>query len=353
MTASTTSGRGEAAVTLEKAPSPHLHDDSGSRTIMLDVLLALVPAVLGSVFFFGYRVIPYYLISVAVAVFLDWVCRKVRGGNRRFDWTPVVTGVLLAMSLPGNVPLWYPVLGAAVAILLAKELFGGTGRNFLNPAVTGRLVLRLLFVNQMTQNIWPRPGVPVPANLDAVTGATPLMIVKEGYAPENIELVASFVGNIGGKIGETSAVLLLIGAVYLLMRRVIRWRIPVTMIVTMAVLALLTGWAMGVTRELPQFVLGHILGGATILAAFYMATDYSSSPSTPSGQVLFAIGIGVFTMIYRIFGEYSEGLTFAIVGMNFLVPLINRYTMPRVVGEKSDADRDESGKAKAGKKEDA
>lgn len=167
---------------LRSLPSPHIHDEkSDSRRIMQDVLLALTPAVLGSIYLFGLVVLPYYLLAVGAAVVLDFCWRKLfRKEPYRFDWTPVVTGVLLAMSLPANAPLWFPVLGAAVAILIAKEAFGGTGKNFLNPAITGRLVLRLLFVEQMVQNVWPRPGIPVPAQVDSFSGATPLMVLKDG-----------------------------------------------------------------------------------------------------------------------------------------------------------------------------
>ncbi len=320
---------------LRTFPSPHIHDEKGdSNRIMQDVLLALTPAILGSLYIFGFHVLPYYIVAVGTAMILDYCWRRVvRKQVYRFDWTPVVTGVLLAMSLPANAPLWFPLLGAAVAILIAKELFGGTGKNFLNPAITGRIVLRVLFVDQMVQNVWPRPGIPVPEQVDVVSGATPLMVLKEGVLLENSSVVASLFGNVGGKIGETSAILLLIGAAYLLWRRVIRWRIPVILLATIALCALFIGMWSAPYGGLPAFVIGHLLGGATILGAFFMATDYSSSPSTPTGQIIFAIGLGVLTMAYRYLGAYSEGFTFALFIMNLLVPLLNRMTMPRVIGQ--------------------
>ncbi|MCC8179520.1 MAG: RnfABCDGE type electron transport complex subunit D [Planctomycetes bacterium] len=335
MSANTQGQGGSSAISgLPTPPSPHLHTSTKANTIMRDVVIALLPAAIGSVYLFGAQVLPYYFISIGVAVLLDWLCRKVRKVRYRFDYTPVVTGMLLAMSIPANVPLWFPILGIFVAIVVAKELFGGVGRNFLNPAVTGRCVLRLLFVEEMTRNIWPRIGAPQPPpGLDATTGATPLMYLQDGISLTNEALSASFYGITGGKIGETSALLLLIGAAYLLVRKVIRLRIPVTLIATIAAIAWLWGGPDGFMSANYTHVLGHILGGATMLAAFYMATDYSSSPSTPWGQIIFAVGIGIITMLYRFFSEYSEGLTFAIVIMNLTVPLINRVTRPRVLGE--------------------
>lgn len=318
---------------LRKNQPPHIHDHGDSRRIMVDVLLALAPAMLGSVYLFGTHVLAYYIIAMATAVVLDRVWWKfVRKRPRQFDWTPPVTGALLAMSLPADAPWWFAVLGAAVAIVVAKELFGGTGRNFLNPAITGRLVLRLLFVSRMTQNIWPRPGIPVPPGVDAVSGATPLMLVKEGIVPDEAVLAAEFFGNTGGKIGETSALLLLVGAAYLLWRKVIGWRIPVAMLGTMTAAAAIAAAAYGLFRETPVFILVHLLGGATMLGAFFMATDYASSPSTPKGQLIFGAGVGLITMAFRFFSSRSEGLTFALFLMNLLVPFLDTHTRPRVIG---------------------
>ena len=334
----TSTGKGKKSgesdqIVLHSPPSPHLHDQSDSRRIMQEVLIALAPAILGSIYIYGSVVLPYYFIAIIVAVSLDFIWRKfVRRTPYRFDWTPVVTGVLLAMSLPANAPLWFPVLGVAVAVIAAKEAFGGTGKNFINPAIAGRLVLRLLFVEQMTQNVWPRSGIPVPAQVDALSGATPLMILKDGEALDSASLAATIFGNTGGKIGETSAILLMVGAAYLLWRRVIRWRIPTAILATIALCAFVIGFSSNQTGELPSFIAGHLFGGATMLGAFFMATDYASSPSTRAGQIAFGIGVGVLTMAYRYFGAYSEGFTFALFLMNLSVPLLNRWTMPRVIG---------------------
>ncbi len=314
--------------------SPFLRHPVTVEHIMRDVVIALLPAVAFSIYTFGLRVLPYYIISLIIGIALDYLCRKVRTRKRyRFDYSVVVTALLLAMSLPGNVPLWFPIIGMVIAIVVAKELFGGIGKNFLNPAIAGRFVLRLVFVQQMTQNIWPRLSIPVPEGIDAVTGATPLMLLVEGDRLTNAQLWASFLGNTGGKIGETSAVLLLVGAAYLLYRNVIRARIPFTLIGTIALIAWMFGGD-GLFRADLNTVIGHVLGGATILAAFYMATDYSSSLAAPLAQYIFAIGIGIITMLFRFYSEYSEGLTFAIIIMNCTVPLMNRYIHPRVVGEK-------------------
>lgn len=326
-------------VRLFSPASPHLHSGRRTKEIMQDVLIALAPAVLGSIYLFGWTVIPYYLVAVAAAVVSDVVWRKyiVKRGPYMFDYSPVVTGVLLAMSLPATAPLWFPALGAFVGIVLAKELFGGIGCNFLNPAVAGRGLLRILFVREMTRNAFPSPPFAMVADIDAVSGATPLMVLKEGGVLSNGELVASFLGTVGGKIGETNALLLLIGAAYLLWKGVIRWRIPVSMLGSMAVVALLYGGPNGFLSADYRIVLGYVLGGASILGAFYMATDYSSSPSSPAAQYLFGIGCGVLTMLWRFFSSYSEGFTFALLLMNCTVPLMNRYIRPRVLGESRSA----------------
>lgn len=312
-----------------KKASPHLRRPGSTRAVMGHVLIALAPAVLGSVYLFGAAVLPLYLLSIATALAADAAVQLIKTRRvARFDLSPVVTGTLLTMSLPVTVPLWFPVLGSALAILVGKELFGGIGFNFLNPALLGRAVLRLAFSDAMMQN-------PVP--VDAVAGATPLMTIKETGTLSGASLWDSFVGTVGGKLGETSALLLLLGAVWLVAFGVIRLRISLSMLGAIAVMAFAFGGPAGLFSAGWQAVLGHLLGGATVLGAFFMVTDYSSSPSDPRAQVLFGALCGVATMLFRLYSPWSEGFTFAVLIVNFSVPLMNRWMRPRVLGEAKSA----------------
>lgn len=314
--------------------SPHLRHARGVQAIMGHVLIALAPAVLGSVFFFGPAVLPLYLLSIASALAADAAVQLIKTRRvARFDLSPVVTGTLLAMSLPATVPWWFPVLGSALAIVVAKELFGGIGFNFLNPALFGRAVLRLAFPGAMMQNPTPAPPFGTGAAVDAVAGATPLMVLKEGGALSNTELWDSFLGLVGGKLGETSALLLLAGAVWLLALGIIRPRIPLATLGTIAVLAVVLGGPAGLFSGDWRVVLGHLLGGASLLGAFFMVTDYSSSPSAPSAQVLFGVLCGAAIMLFRLYSPWSEGFTFAVLLVNLAVPAMNRWVRPRVLGE--------------------
>ena len=299
------------------------------------MLIALVPAVLGSDFLFGLGVLPYYLVAVVSALAADWVVKLVKTKRiSRFDLSPVVTGVLLAMSLPLGVPLWFAMLGPVIGIVVAKELFGGIGFNFLNPALFGRLVLRLLFAEEMLQNPLPRVPFGMASDIDVMAQATPLAIVKEGGALTSGELWDSFLGLTGGKMGETSALLLLMGAVWLFAFRIIRPRIPVAFLASIAAMAFVFGGPQGLFSGTWQTVAGHLLGGATVLGAFFMITDYSSSPSAPAAQILFGVLCGVVTMLFRLYSPWSEGFTFAILIVNLCVPLMNAFVRPRVLGEK-------------------
>lgn len=241
------------------------------------------------------------------------------------------------MSLPVTVPLWFPVLGSALGILVAKELFGGIGFNFLNPALFGRAVLRLAFSNAMMQNPAPAPPFGQGAVVDALAGATPLAILKQGGSPGNSELWNSFTSLVGGKLGETSALLLLIGAVWLLAFGVIRLRIPLAFLGTIAAMALVFGGPGGLFSADWRVVLQHLLGGASILGAFFMVTDYSSSPTSPLAQVLFGVLCGVATMLFRLYSPWAEGFTFAVLMINLAVPAMNLWIRPRVLGEKATA----------------
>ncbi|MCD8138667.1 MAG: RnfABCDGE type electron transport complex subunit D [Planctomycetaceae bacterium] len=324
-------------VRLPVAASPHLRNKQSDASIMWDVVLALLPAIAGSIYIFGTRVIPYYLVAVAMSMLCDWLWQRAREEPYRFDYSPLVTGLLLAMSLPGTAPLWFAAAGAVLAIIVAKECFGGIGKNLFNPAIFGRGVLRIVFVAQMTRNIWPRAEVPYQVTADVVTGATPLELIKNGMDLDGGQLLATFLGTTGGKIGETSALLLLLGAAYLLCRRVIRFRILVAMLGTIAIVAFLFG-GRGFAGGSWGVVAGHLLGGASILGAFYMATDYSTSPSGPLAQWIYGAGCGLVTMLFRFYSDYPEGFTFALLVMNLTVPLFDRFMLPRVIGTKVEAD---------------
>ncbi|MDL2253505.1 RnfABCDGE type electron transport complex subunit D [Ruminococcaceae bacterium OttesenSCG-928-I18] len=316
--------------------SPHLRRGSGTRAIMGNVLLALLPATLGSVWFFGPAVLPYYLVAVFFALAADALAQFLR--KRRvdtFDLSPVVTGVLLAMSMPLGTPLWFAALGPALGILVAKELFGGIGYNFLNPALLGRAVLRLAFPQQMSMNPAPSPPFGLGQSVDAVASATPLITLKEGGTLSAADLLDSFLGMAAGKIGETSALLLLLGAVWLLAKGIIRLRIPLAFLAGIALMAFVFGGNEGLFGAGWQTVLGHLLGGATMLGAFFMVTDYGSSPSAPLAQILFGALCGVVTMLFRLYSPFPEGFTFAVLIVNFSVPLLNRVIRPRVLGEKN------------------
>lgn len=312
--------------------SPHLTDVDDTSIIMKRVLIALSPAALASIFFYGFPVVLLYLIGMVTCQLCEMLVFIFKAQPISFDYSAIVTAVLLVMSLPANVPYWYPILGGAVAIIVAKELFGGIGRNFLNPALAGRMVLRLLFVEEMTTNVMPNIPFSI-KGLDVVSSATPLMVLKEGEKLANDELINSLIGFVAGKAGETSAILLLLGGGYLLYKKVISWHIPISMLGTIALLALVFGGE-GIFNGDWRIVLGHLLGGAAIVAAFFMATDYSSSPTTPLGEVLFGIGCGVATMAFRLLGSYSEGVTFAILLMNLSVPFIDYFMIPKIFGEK-------------------
>lgn len=327
--------------------SPHIREKSSStRKIMLDVLIALCPAVLFSIYLFGWRVALLYALSIATALICEAIICLIRKKTFRMDLSAVVTGTLLVMSFPANAPLWFAPLGAFCGIVIAKELFGGIGKNFLNPALVGRAVLRICFEKTMVQNPWPAPPfayqMPEVVSgatvlLDGVSAATPLKMIKEGMPLGGERLWDAFTGMIGGKLGETSALLLLIGAIYLIARGVIRLRIPLSMLGTMALLAFVFGGQEGLFSADYSIVLGHLIGGGTILVAFFMATDYSSSPSGKWAQIIYGIGCGALTMAFRLLGEYPEGITFAMLIMNFSVPLFNYFMIPRALGVKKKA----------------
>ena len=297
--------------------SPHIRDDGSVKRIMLDVIIALIPAIIGSVYFFGFNALKLILISVAASVFFEAMIQRVFKKEVTInDFSAVITGILLAFNMPASAPWWIPVFGAGFAIIIVKQFFGGIGQNFMNPALAARAVLLASWPTIMTAYV--TPGV------DGVTSATPLAIMEAGSGklPSMMDM---FVGNIGGSLGETSALLLLIGGAYLIIRGVINWKIPVVYIGTTAIMLLI----LGVGGDQIGY---HILSGGLILAAFFMATDYSSAPVTSRGQIIFALGAGILTGIIRIKGGFPEGVSYSILLMNVATPLIEKFTSPRVFG---------------------
>lgn len=312
---------------LTISSSPHVHAPVTTRTIMRDVLIALTPALLGSVYFFGLQALLVTLVSAAACVFFEWAyCRITKTNCKIYDLSAVVTGVLIAFVCPPTIPIWTILIGDFFAIILVKALFGGIGRNIVNPALAARA---FLFSYPVLMTHWTDPGLQnilwIP---DAVSSATPLASMHQGVLPENVTILDMFLGNIGGCIGETSALLLLIGFVYLLIRKVVHLRIPVAFIGTVAVLTFL--FPMGNDRL--TWMAAQLLSGGLMLGAMFMATDYVTSPVTKLGQVCFGIGCGLITVIIRYFGGYPEGVSYAILIMNCCVVLFDRIGRPKKFG---------------------
>lgn len=314
------------------SPSPHVQSSQSTASIMRDVVIALMPALVVSVVVFGLNVLFVTALAVASCVLFEYLIQKfvVKGACTISNWSAVVTGVLLAFNLPATIPWWIVVIGAFVAIAVAKMTFGGLGKNPFNPALVGRVFLLIAYPVQMTSF----PTVENPA-LDALSGATPLAAVKFGADAGIVPVENLLLGMMPGSLGEVAAFALLAGFVYLLVRKVITWHIPVTVLGTMAVFAFVVALTRGGDAALMwQFPLFHILAGGAMLGAIFMATDYATSPMTVKGQVIFAVGIGVITMCIRLWGAYPEGMSFAILIMNACVPLINKYVKPKRFGVK-------------------
>ena len=310
---------------LTISSSPHAHSPVTTQTIMRDVLIALVPALLGSIYFFGFRSLLVTLVSAAACVFFEWGFCKVRKLHcKTYDLSAVVTGVLLAFVCPVTIPYWTIILGDFFAIVLVKMLFGGLGKNIVNPALAGRA---FLFSWPVLMSNWVKVGFDNAAGLlstaDAVTAATPMSAMHQGALPEE-SILDMFLGNIGGCIGETSALLLIIGFVYLLYRKVITARIPLAYIGTVAILAFL--FPQGNDRI--AWMAAQVFGGGLMLGAIFMATDYVTSPLTKLGQIVYGIGCGVITILIRYFGGYSEGVTYAILCMNACAVLLDKIGRP-------------------------
>lgn len=301
--------------------SPHIRSNETISKIMRDVVIALMPATAAGIYFFGIPALTLILIAVASAVGTEYIIQKFMKKEEPTinDWSAVVTGLLVAMNIPATAPWWLPVVGSAFAIAIVKHAFGGLGHNFMNPALAARAMLMASWPVEMTS--WVSTNA-----MDAVSGPTPLGIIAENLPLELPTLTNVLIGNVGGCIGETSAIALIIGGLYLLYRGVINIRIPAVYIGTTFVLSFfMTGF---------DFYMGfyNLFIGGLMLGAFFMATDYSSSPSNPKGQIIFAFGCGVLTSVIRFYGGYPEGVSYSILLMNVASPLIEKYTSPKVFG---------------------
>ncbi len=323
---------------LSISPSPHVHGKKTTRSLMLDVVIALIPAWLVGLYFFGVGALVVTLISVGSCLLLEWAMQRFifKRPSTLSDGSALLTGLLLALNVPSNLPWWIIVIGAIMAIAVGKMSFGGLGNNLFNPALFARAFLLVSFPVQMTT--WPVPTPFSAAYMDAATGATPLSFLKTAAKGSEalssvMEQLPSFssmiFGNMGGSIGEISAIALLLGFVYLLVRHVITWHIPVSIMATVVVFSSILHFSVPAQYASP-FV--QLLSGGLLLGAIFMATDYVTSPMSKWGMVVFGVGIGALTVIIRSWGAYPEGVSFAILIMNAFVPLINRYVKPKKFG---------------------
>ena len=302
------------------AYAPHIINSPSTRRIMLDVLIALVPALIVAIYEFGFRALALVVVCAVACVFFEWLfCVITKRENTTGDLSAVVTGVLLAYNLPANFPFWMAIIGSFVAIFIAKNIFGGIGKNFVNPALTGRIVLFVSFATEMTS--WPVPRG-LGGKLDGVTAATALGQFNEGGVTDAVSHLNLFLGNCGGSLGEVSALALLIGGVYLVCRKVISPTTPIAFIATVFVLALIAG-------SDPLF---HILSGGVMLGSIFMATDYATTPNDWRGKIILGIGCGIITMGIRLFGSYPEGVSFSIILMNILTPFIDKWCNKKFCG---------------------
>lgn len=316
---------------LKISLSPHVHSGNSVKKIMYGVIIAMIPAMLVSFYYFGLGAVKVTLVAVASAIFFEWFIQKVflKVQPTVTDGSAIVTGILLAFNLPSNLPIWMVILGSLVAIGMGKMSFGGLGTNPFNPALVGRVFLLISYPVEMTS--WPKPGISRMALVDAETGATPLALVKEGL--KNGESFSSimdkvdfsyfdtFIGGIGGSLGEVSAAALILGGIYMLWKKIITWHIPVTMLLSIFVF---TGILWIVNPEQYADPVFHLMTGGILLGAIFMATDMVTSPMSVKGMIIFGVGIGVITVLIRVFGAYPEGVSFAILIMNAFVPLLNK-----------------------------
>lgn len=324
---------------LTVSPSPHIHSDQSVQQLMYGVVISLVPAMLVTLYMFGIGALIVTAISIIACVLTEMLVQKylIRTDITIRDGSAIVTGLLLSFNLPANLPWWMVVLGAVFAIGIGKMTYGGLGNNPFNPALIGRVFLLISFPVQMTS--WPLPIASRMQYLDAATGATPLSLMKEGIRsgetvsgimqqiPDHMQL---FLGQMGGSLGEISALALVAGFAWMLYKRIITWHIPVFMVATVFIFTGILWWANPDKNASPVF---HILTGGLMLGAIYMATDYVTSPMTKAGMIIYAVGIGLITVIIRVFGAYPEGVAFSILIMNAFVPLINKFIKPTRFGK--------------------
>lgn len=299
---------------LNVSSSPHVRNKITTQNLMFDVAIAMIPASVYGVWQFGMHALLVLIATVVSCVLSEYVYEKLmKKPITVSDGSAVVTGMILALNMPPEIPLWIPFLGGIFAIIVVKQLYGGLGQNFMNPALAARCFLLISFTGQMSA-----------FTLDGWTGATPLAVLKAGGT---VDTAAMFIGKIPGTIGEVSVIALLIGGIYLVVKKVISLRIPLTYILTTAVFVFIFG------QQDLGYVLAHICGGGLIFGAFFMATDYVTSPITPKGQIVFGILLGILTGLFRIFGGSAEGVSYAIIISNLLVPLIERFTLPTPFGK--------------------
>ena len=303
---------------LNVSSSPHVRDTVTTKSIMYDVLIAMLPAAAFGVYQFGFHALLILIETMAVCVISEYVFEKALGRPVTIaDGSALVTGMILALNMPPDIPVWMPALGGVFAIIIVKQLYGGLGQNFMNTALAARCFLLISFTGKMTT-----------FTLDGVSGATPLAVLKSGG---NVDAAAMFLGRIPGTIGEVSVVALLIGAVYMLVKKVITIRIPAAYILTFSVFVLLFG---GHGFDL-NYLAAHLCGGGLIFGAFFMATDYVTSPLTPNGQIVFGVLLGCLTGLFRLFGGSAEGVSYAIILSNIVVPLIEKVTLPTAFGKEA------------------
>lgn len=301
---------------LNVSVSPHFFGKRTTQNIMLDVIIALIPALIASVIIFGWRSLLITGVCTACCILSEYVFRKIsKKDNTISDLSAVVTGLLLAFNLPVTIPIWQAIIGSVTAIIVVKQLFGGIGQNFANPAVTARIIMLIAFSGNMTNWTFPQNSV------DALSGATPLAAASQGLS-SNVNYMTLFLGNHGGCLGETCALAIILGGIYLLIRKVITWHIPVAFISTVAAMSFLCG----------KDTIYQLLSGGLLLAAFFMATDYSTSPSTPWGKIIFGIGCGLITILIRFWGSLPEGVSYSILLMNILTPYISKLTRQKPLG---------------------
>lgn len=319
---------------LNISSSPHVRDNSSTKSIMWDVVIALLPTSIFGIYNFGVRAAVLIAVCIATCIVSEYIWQKcMKLPLTVSDGSAVLTGLLLALNLSPSFPIWMAILGSVFAIIIVKQLFGGLGQNFMNPALGARCFLMVSFAGKMTSFVH-----------DGITGPTPLAIIKNGDKADSIatilasgdgktqeatSLLNMFLGSIGGTIGETCSLALLIGAAYLLAKKIITWRIPVCYIAVFAVFTLLFG---GRGFDM-TYLAAEICGGGLLLGAFFMATDYVTSPITPKGQIVFGVLLGILTGIFRIFGASAEGVSYAIIICNLLVPLIEKVTIPVPFGK--------------------